>query len=256
MTRLPARHPAPTPSRPMWSAESDASVRTSPTSLGALLMAMQSECEATREAAWSTCYEQFYGLVRYHALCVLRAVTWLAEPSEMAADVASDVFAELPGWVRRYREEGRASWWLRQITIRTALRRKEALTGRWSSGRTAGAQAPDAGRRYVSFDEKPDGVVARLEAAEPEELLELNRRREALRASPDAQQRKWDAFLDLYVAGYEFSEIGARLGLTVGTARNWLCDIRKHLGHPRFAHPQLASAPAAHSPETRRRKAA
>jgi RNA polymerase sigma factor (sigma-70 family) len=201
--------------------------------LGELLVAMQSELEAVREAAWAACYARHYDVVRANAAYVLRSISWLAEPREVAADVASDVFAALPLAVRHYREEGRAGWWLKQITIRTALRKKETLTGRWVSGRTAGKEPARAGRQYVSFDETSDRVAARLDAAEPEELLELNRRREALRASADAQQRRWDAFLDLYVAGYEFAEIGARLGLTAGTARNWLCQIRKHLAQAR-----------------------
>ena len=58
-----------------------------------------------------------------------------AEPREAAADVASDVFVGLPDAVQHYREEGRAEWWLKQIAVRTALRRREALTGRWASGR-------------------------------------------------------------------------------------------------------------------------
>jgi RNA polymerase sigma factor (sigma-70 family) len=204
-------------------------------SLGELLVAMQSEVEAVREAAWAACYGQFYEVVWAHASRVLRSITWLAEPREVAADVASDVFLALPTAVRHYREEGRAGWWLKQITVRTALRKKEALTGRWVSGRTAGKPATAGGRQHVSFDETSDRVGARLDAAELEELLELGRRREALRASSDAQLRRWDAFLDLYVAGYEFAEIGARLGLTAGTARNWLCQIRKHLARPSVA---------------------
>jgi RNA polymerase sigma factor (sigma-70 family) len=197
--------------------------------LGGLLVAMRSPAEAVREAAWAACYARYHAMVWTRALYVMRTVAWLAEPREAAADVASDVFVGLPDAARHYREEGRAEWWLKQIAVRTALRRREALTGRWASGRRAAAAA---GRSHVAFDEAADEIVARLDAVEPEELIELARRRAALRASDDAQHRRWDAFLDLYVAGYDFQEIGARLGLTEGTARNWLWKIRKHLGRP------------------------
>jgi len=213
--------------------------RATGTALGELLVAMQSGSEATRDAAWAACYVCYYQIVWSQAFCVLRSVAWLAEAAEVAADVASDIFVRLPDLVRHYREGGSADWWLRQITVRTALRKKETLTGRWVSGRTAGARARGAkvepardGRQHVSYDEKADRTAARPDDAEPEESLELARRREALRASPDAQLRRWDAFLDLYLAGYEFAEIGARLGMTAGTARNWLCQIRKHLARP------------------------
>lgn len=204
--------------------------------LGGLLVAMRSDVAAVREAAWAACYARYHHVVWTRALYVMRTVAWLAEPREAAADVASDVFVGLPDAARHYREEGRAEWWLKQVVVRTALRRKEALTGRWASGR--GTAAGDAagtdavGRQYVTFDETADEIVARLDAVEPDELLELERRRAALRASADPQHRRWDAFLDLYVAGYDYGEIGVRLGLTEGTARNWLCKIRNHLAQP------------------------
>lgn len=202
--------------------------------LGDLFLAMRTGSPEVREAAWAACYARYHAVVWTRAFYVMRSVAWLAEPREAAADVASDVFVGLPDAVRHYRDEGRAEWWLKQIAVRTALRRKEALTGRWASGRGDGAAAP--GRSYVALDEVADEIVVRLDAVEREEQLELERRRGALRASDDPQHRRWDAFLDLYVAGYGFGEIGARLGLTEGTARNWLCKIRKHLT-------QAASAP-------------
>jgi DNA-directed RNA polymerase specialized sigma24 family protein len=67
---------------------------------------------------------------------------------------------------------------------------------------------------------------------EHDELLELHRRRAALRDSPDETKRRWDEFLELYVAGYDFREIGERMGLTEASARNWLCKIRKYLAQP------------------------
>ena len=144
--------------------------------------------------------------------------------------MASDVFVGLPDAARHYREEGRADRWLKQVAVRTALRRKEALTGRWSSGRRPESAA--LGRYTVTLDETADEIVDRLDAVEREELLELERRRLALRASPDPAKRRWGEFLDLYVDGCSFQEIGARLGLSEGTARNWLCQIRKYLARP------------------------
>jgi RNA polymerase sigma factor (sigma-70 family) len=199
-------------------------------SLGELLLLMQSELPARRESAWAECYRRYYEVVWTRAFYVIRSITWLAEPREVAADVASDVFVGLPNAARHYREEGRAERWLKQVAVRTALRRKEALTGCWSSGRRAGDSAP--GRCAVALDETADEIVDRLDAVEREELLELERRRDALRTSPDPAKRRWDEFLDLYVDGCSFQEIGARLGLSEGTARNWLCQIRKYLARP------------------------
>ena len=147
----PARRPAPTAvsdvARPMPVPNSSRGERPldEPT-LGELLGAMRSDVEAVREAAWAACYARYHQLVWSRAFYVMRSVAWLAEPREAAADVASDVFVGLPDAARHYREEGRAEWWLKQVAVRTALRRKEALTGRWSSGRKAepAAAAPPA----------------------------------------------------------------------------------------------------------------
>lgn len=195
--------------------------------LGELLLVMRVGSREQRETAWAACYERYHEVVWTRAFYVMRSIAWLAEPREAAADVASDVFVGLPDAVRHYREEGRAEWWLKQVAVRTALRRKEALTGRWASGRGDGAGAP--GRSYVGLDDLADEIVDCLDGVEGEEQLELARRRAALRASDDPQHRRWDAFLELYVAGYDCGEIGARMGLAEGTARNWLCKIRKHL---------------------------
>lgn len=204
--------------------------------LGALLVAMGSESAAVREAAWSACYERFYRVVWTRVFYVVRSIPWLAEPGEVAADVASDVFVGLPEAARHYREEGKGEWWLKQVAIRAALRRKESLTGRWAAGKKArggesgGPTGP--GRRYVSFEETADEILERLDAIEREELMELDRRVEALRASPETTKRRWAEFIDLYRAGYGFTGIGERMGLTEASARNWLCKIRHYLARP------------------------
>ena len=203
------------------------------TPLGGLFAAMQAADPTVREAAWEACYRRCYQMVWTRVFYVMRTVSWLGEPRELAADVASDVFVGLPDAVRHYREEGNPEQWLKQVAIRTALRKKESLTGRWASGRTAAKNEADVvGRSYVSFEESAEQILTRLDAVEREELMELERRREALRTSSDETKRRWDEFLQLYIDGYEFQEIGARLGLTEASARNWLCKIRKHLAQP------------------------
>jgi len=205
-------------------------------SLGALFKAMQSSLDPERDRAWEECYKRCWPMVWTRVFYVMRTIPWAGEPRELAADVASDVFVGLPEAVRQYREEGKPEQWLKQVAVRTALRRKESLTGRWSSGRSSGsgADSPDrtTGRSFVSFDESADQIVARLDSVEREELMELERRREALRNSDDPSKRRWDDFLQLYIDGFDFSEIGTRIGITEASARNWLCKIRKHLGQP------------------------
>jgi RNA polymerase sigma factor (sigma-70 family) len=166
---------------------------------------------------------------------VMRTIPWAGEPRELASDVASDVFVGLPEAVQHYREEGKPEQWLKQVAVRTALRKKESLTGRWSSGRSDNApstQESTRGRSFVSFDESADQIAERLDSVEREELLELERRREAMRNSDDPAKRRWDEFLQLYIDGFDFSEIGRRIGITEGSARNWLSKIRRHLAQP------------------------
>src|SRR5215471_5466584 len=115
-----------------------------PPPLGDLLVAMRSSDERTREAAWEACYAHYWRLVWTRAFYVMRTISWLGEPREMAADVTSDVFVGLPDAVKHYQETGKAEQWLKQIAIRTALRQKEALTGRWSSGRSSDAKPEGA----------------------------------------------------------------------------------------------------------------
>jgi len=205
-------------------------------SLSELLAAMRSPDQTERDTAWEECYKRCWQMVWTRVFYVMRTISWAGEPRELAADVASDVFLGLPEAVQQYREEGKPEQWLKQVAVRTALRKKESLTGRWSSGRSGGEAAAafekSKGRSFVSFDESADQIVARLDAVEREELMELDRRREALRTSDDPAKRRWDEFLQLYIDGFDFSEIGTRMGITEASARNWLWKIRKHLAHP------------------------
>src|SRR5205823_9847074 len=181
-----------------------------------------------REAAWAECYRRYHQVVWTRVFYVIRSIAWLPEPREVAADVASDVFVGLPDAARHYREQGRAEWWLKQVAVRTALRRKAAPTGRWTSGKQTAVRTATA-RCSVSLEDAADETVQELDAVEPEELIELERRLQSLRNSADPTKRRWAEFIALYVEGCSFQEIGERLHLSDGTARNWLCQIRKYL---------------------------
>jgi len=205
--------------------------------LSDLLAALQSDSGALREAAWAACYARYHPVIWRRVYSVLRSIPWLNEPGEVAADVTSEVFVGLPEAAKHYRERGKAEQWLKQVAVRAALRRKEALTGRWATGKKGErAAAPNssraAERRYVSFEQTAEGIVGHDDAVEPDkflEFLQFRRRREPLQRSADKTQRRWAKFLDLYIAGFTFKEIGERMGLTEATARNWLSNIRKYL---------------------------
>jgi RNA polymerase sigma factor (sigma-70 family) len=219
--------------------------------LGELLAALQSDSGALREAAWGACYARYHPVIWTRVYYVLRSIPWLNEPGEVAADVTSEVLVGLPLAAKHYRETGKAERWLKQVAVRAALRRREALTGRWATGKKAEGEggepssSRDAGRRYIPFDETAEGIVAHLDAVEPEELLELSRQREALQRSAGKTRRRWAEFLDLYIAGYDLEEIGDRMGLTEATARNWLCNIRKFLARRPVPSVTLGVSPLA-----------
>jgi RNA polymerase sigma factor (sigma-70 family) len=195
--------------------------------LGELLLAMRSESEEVREAAWAACYEGYREIVWTRVFYVLRTVAWLREPREATEDVTSDVFAGLMDAARQYREEGKPEQWLGQVAVRAALRAREKLTGEWHGRRgTTGA------RRAVSFDDEANAIASELDSIDRDELLELERRIAALRSSAEPRHQRWAEFIDLYREGYGFEEIGRRLNLTEATARNWLVAIRKHLALP------------------------
>ncbi len=192
--------------------------------LGALLLALRSEAKEEREAAWTACYDGYRDLVWTRVFFVLRTVSWLREPREVAEDVTSDVFVGLVDAAKHYREEGKPEKWLAQVAVRAALRAREKLTGEWN-GRPGTTKA----RRNVSFDDEAYAIAAELEAVDRDELMELERRIGWLRSSSEPRHHRWAEFIDLYREGYGFEEIGKKLNLTEATARNWLVAIRKHL---------------------------
>ena len=195
--------------------------------LGELLLAMRSESEQVREAAWAACYEGYREIVWTRVFYVLRTVSWLREPREATEDVTSDVFVGLMEAAKQYREEGKPEQWLAQIAVRAALRAREKLTGQWH-----GRQGTTTGRRSVSFDDEANAIASELDSIDRDELLELDRRIVALRASAEVRHQRWAEFIDLYREGYGYEEIGKKLNLTEATARNWLVAIRKHLASP------------------------
>ena len=196
-------------------------------SLGELLLAMRSDSEEVREAAWAACYEGYREIVWTRVFYVLRTVSWLREPREATEDVTSDVFVGLMEAAKQYREEGKPEQWLAQVAVRAALRAREKLTGEWHGRRgTTGA------RRAVSFDDEANAIASELDSIDRDELLELERRIAALRSSAEARHQRWAEFIDLYREGYGYEEIGKKLNLTEATARNWLVAIRKHLASP------------------------
>jgi DNA-directed RNA polymerase specialized sigma24 family protein len=211
-----------------------------PRPLAELLLAMQSDDEAVVNAAWGECYARYYKVVWSYALFVLSGVAALAEPGEEAKDLASRVLGELPRDARGFRDygsPGEAEAWLKLLTVRKAKRRFEKLTGLWRSGRSRRDDAHRAtspgGRRVVRLDETPEEIVARLDAIDRHELLELERRLDELRRSPESRHRNWSALVELVRQGYGHRAIGERLGITAGTAANWLSEVYKYLRQPR-----------------------
>src|SRR5438105_2161486 len=90
-----AAHAAPSPDvaapnhrqRATWAADAP---------LGELFRVMQSDDGVLREAAWEACYQRYWQIVWTRVFYVMRTISWLGEPREMAADVTSDVFVGLP----------------------------------------------------------------------------------------------------------------------------------------------------------------
>lgn len=195
--------------------------------LGELLLALRSESEEVREAAWAACYEGYRELVWTRVFYVLRTVSWLREPREAAEDVTSDVFVGLMDAAKQYREEGKPEQWLARVAVRAALRAREKLTGEWH-----GRRGTTASRRAVSFDDEANAIAGELDSIDRHELLELERRIAALRGSAEPRHRRWAEFVELYREGYGYEEIGKKLNVTEATARNWLVAIRKHLASP------------------------
>jgi RNA polymerase sigma factor (sigma-70 family) len=206
-----------------------------------------------REQAWAECYQRYHRVVWQHVFYIMRSISWLCEPRETAADVTSDIFVGLPDAARRYVDDGRAEYWLKRVAIRTALRKKEQLTGDWRSkrrdasdpveedagkqpalrlirGNDPAAQGASQARSYVQWDEVEEQVIAAFDNVRQEQLDELNDRLAAWRSSAVEEERKWAEFIGYYVEGYDDAEIASRMGWTnQGTVRNWRSKIIRKL---------------------------
>jgi RNA polymerase sigma factor (sigma-70 family) len=196
--------------------------------LGRLLETMRAGSPADSDEAWAECFRRYYDRVWARVFYVVRTIHWLREPREEAADVAGQVFLGLREAVRAYREQGKAEQWLMRVAVRTALRHRESVTGRWSSGRTArSAQPPPRGRSYLGLDDLVEEIASTVEEAEADERFDLRRRLAAWERSPE--RRKYLPFIELFLEGYGHDEIAERLGITPGTSRTWLWKVRQHL---------------------------
>jgi RNA polymerase sigma factor (sigma-70 family) len=175
--------------------------------------------------AWGECYRRLHSRVWSCAVYVVRTIPWLTEPGEVAIDIASDVFANLPQIVRSYREIGKAESWLMQVAIRAALRKKASLTGMWSTH--------DAARDILRFDDITISQIASsLDRDVDDARIDLRLKMEEW--SNDDERAPWVAFVNLFLEGYSHEDIAERLGITPGTSRTLLWKIRKDLGSHRM----------------------
>lgn len=210
--------------------------------LSVLFERMRVEDPEQAREAWGECYRQFHRKVWARVFYVLRTVNWLAEPSEAAADVTSQVFLGLPDALRSYREIGRAEAWLMRVALRSALRHREALTGNWSSGRSRSSADRGPARVHLGLDELVHEIAAVMDDVDVDERLELRRRLAVWESQP--AKRRWLEFIDLFLQGYSHEEISKRIGITPGTSRNLLWKIRQELGAPVAAAGDLSEPPS------------
>lgn len=203
--------------------------------LSTLFARMRSATPEVAEAAWGEVYRRYHERVWARVFYVIRTIPWLREPREVASDVTTQVFIGLPTAVQRYRDMGRAEQWLLRIALRTALRHREKLTGRWSEGRReSGADSPaPRGRSYFDLDAAIDHISYLMSEVEMDERLELRRRLDEWRADPS--RARWLELVELFLEGYSHDEIAERLGISPRTSRTWLWKIRKELARPRHA---------------------
>jgi RNA polymerase sigma factor (sigma-70 family) len=193
--------------------------------LAVLLERMRSADEATRQNAWAAVYQRWYQRVWGRVYYVMRTISWLREPREVAADVTAQVFLQLPEAVARYREVGRPEQWLLRVALRTALRHKEKLTGNWAPrGGTTEKRKDTRGRSYLDIDHATEQISNIMDEVERDEHFELRRRLAKWRDDPT--KSRWLELIDLFLEGYSHEEIAERLGITPGTSRTWMWRIR------------------------------
>lgn len=184
---------------------------------------------AAGEEAWAEVYRRYQQRVWTRVYYVVRTISWLREPSEVASDVTGQVFLGLPGAVGRYQDIGRAEQWLMNIALRTALRHKESLTGNWSTGGSGSRPKTPRGRgrSYLDVDDAAGEIATVIDEVEADERFELRRLLESWKSDP-AKQR-WLELVELFIEGYSHDEIAEKLQITSGTSRTLLWKIRQHL---------------------------
>lgn len=178
------------------------------------------------DLAWGECYRRYAAKVWNRVYYVIRTIPWLKEPNEVAVDVTSEVFARLPAAVRGYDEMGKAEAWLMRVAVRTALRQKESITGKWTKKDAQGGRA--RGRVSVDLEDAVSRVVTLADTVEREAAFELGRCLDVWRQDPS--RARWLEFVELFRQGYNHEEIAERLGITPATSRTLLWKIRRELG--------------------------
>ena len=203
------------------------------TPLAALFSRMRSPIPDVAEDAWGQVYRRYHQRVWARVYYVIRTIPWLREPREVSSDVAAQVFLGLPAALARYRDMGRPEQWLLRVALRTALRHKETLTGNWVGGERnprGSRRAEGRPRSFLDLNHAVDEISHLLEEVELDERLELQRRLEKWRHDPE--KTRWLQLIQLFLEGYGHDEIGERLGISSGTSRTWLWQIRQALSEP------------------------
>ena len=160
-------------------------------------------CEGSREALASL-FRRYARIVRGVAYRVLR------DASE-ADDLLQDIFLLVHRLCRTFdSSKGPVRFWILQMTHRRAISRRRYLTSRHFYCRLdlcqAENQLDELPRKSGCYADSMEGTLGRKEALQSW-LAELS----------ESQRRTLHLF---FFEGYNFEEIAARLGQTVGNARN------------------------------------
>ena len=160
--------------------------------------------------AWAGELEAMRQLYERHASRVYTVVRRLAGDDELAADLAQDAWASAFQKIREFRGESAFGTWVHRIAVNTALTRLR--------------QAARRRNLELSFDGRSTvGNPDRWPAAGAAERVTVQR---ALELLPDGYR----SVLWLHdVEGYTHEEIGAQLGIAVGTSKSQLAKARARL---------------------------
>ena len=205
--------------------------------LADLLVAIQSPDPRESEQALRECLTRYLDRVYRWAFNVLRSVAGVTELSEEASDVAATVLGNLRHLARDFkpgRYDGSADAWLETVTKRLALRRKAKWTG-FTRRDDPAHPRPDwkiKGRLMQRIDYLAEQIAAREDDIEREELMELQRRIEALLRSKRKSVRRMAEYAEFYIRGEDPEAIAAHFRVNVKTVGNWPARLRALLGKP------------------------